>query len=55
MNIPITQSERDQIEHHLNEFVKLVNCCPDNIKAYVFMEFVKRNNSEMRRLKNKYP
>lgn len=54
MQIPITKSERDLIERHLSEFVKLVSMLPDNIKAYVYMEFVKRNNDEMIRLKKKY-
>ena len=54
LQIPILESERNAIEPKLSEFIKLIGCMSDPVKAYIFMEFVKRNNKEMIRLKEKY-
>ena len=52
--IPISEEERKTIEPKIEDFVNFINTLPDNAKAYIFMEFVKRNNSEMRRVRGKY-
>lgn len=54
MKVPITEKDKKLIDPQIENFIKLINTLPDNAKAYVFMEFVKRNDSEMRRLRDKF-
>lgn len=54
MEIPITKNERDSIEPHLSEFIKFIGMLPEYARAYIYMEFTKRNMSEMQRLLKKY-
>lgn len=54
IEIPIDKNERDLIEPKISEFCKLISMLPENIRAYVYMEFTKRNNKDMVELKEKF-
>ncbi len=54
IEIPIDKSERDLIEPKISEFCKLISMLPENARAYVYMEFAKRNNKDMIKLKEKF-